>query len=74
MASDFDFRGGKSRIATIPSTKAHLVKRHIACLNRTAKIIVSSCTVRELYIVRRRNREFKYGLFTGVFVYFERIY
>ena len=39
MASDFDFRGGKSRIVTIliyvKSTKALLVKRHIACPNRT---------------------------------------
>ena len=39
MASDFDFRGGKSGIVTIliyvKSTKALLVKRHIACLNRT---------------------------------------
>ena len=39
MASDFDFRGGKSRIVTIliyvKSTKALLVKMHIACPNRT---------------------------------------
>ena len=39
MASDFDFRGGKSRIVTIliyvKSTKALLVERHIACPNRT---------------------------------------
>ena len=46
----------------VKGMKVLLVKRHIACPNRTERR-------------RRRNREFSrfvYGLFTGVFGYFER--
>ena len=55
MASDFDFRGGKSRIVTIliyvKSTKALLVKGTSRAPTEPiyVKIMVSSCAVRELY-------------------------
>ena len=61
MASDFDFRGGKSRIVTIlfyvKSNKALLVKRHPPTELIYVKIMVSSCAVRELYRLKKKKKK-----------------
>ena len=58
MAFHSDFRGGKSRIVTntyyVKSTKVLLVKRHIACPNRTDLCENYVVTVRELYRLKKK--------------------
>ena len=62
MAFHSDFRGGKSRLVTntyyVKSTKVLLVKRHIACPNRTdlcENYGLPSYAVRELYRLKKKK-------------------